>query len=335
LGDIRALNSASEEGEARIRRKGRPMSKEEPSSSFTKLLVAIDGSEISDYALNFAIHIGEAFSSRVDLIYVESSPIHGAIAAPVLDPTPGGQLLGPSSVVTVSQKDLQRNISKNQALVSERKKLVDGAGLTCDAITVQSDDVGGEIVKLAGSSDYNLVVMGSRGLSGLKSLILGSVSRKVARESKTSVLIVKNKVERLPKILVGYDGSKEARLALLAAAHLAVKFQGEVDPLGVISIPMSSEGMLIPDSISKWEKEMADYVREAVRTLQEQGVAKCNGKTIDSPDIARGIVDEAEAGSYDLVVVGMGNYSKLKSFFLGNVASGVADNAKTNVLIVR
>ncbi len=307
--------------------------KSEP--SFSRLLVAIDGSEISDYALNLTIHIGEAFSSRVDLVYVESSPIPSTISAPVLNPSPGGQLLSPGPAVTLSQSEIQKNISKNQALVNERKKLVDNAGLKCDAITVQSDDVGGEIVKLAASSDYDLVVMGSRGLSGLKSLILGSVSRKVARESKISVLIVKNKVEGLPKILLGYDGSKEARLALHAAASLAVKFQGQVDPIGVISIPMSSEGMVIPNSISKWEKEMADFVREAVRTLQEEGVTKCNGKTIDSPDITRGIVEEAEAGSYDLVAVGMGGYSKLKSFFLGNVASGVADNAKTNVLIVR
>jgi nucleotide-binding universal stress UspA family protein len=308
---------------------------EKTSPSFSRLLVAIDGSEISDYALNLAIHIGEAFSSRVDLIYVESSPIPNRIPAPVLDPSPGGQLLSPGPAVTLSQSDIQKNISKNLALVNERKKLVDGAGLKSDVITVQSDDVGGEIVKLAASSDYDLVVMGSRGLSGLKSLILGSVSRKVARESKISVLIVKTKVEGLPKILLGYDGSKEARLALYAVANLAVKFHGEVDPIGVISIPMSSEGMVIPDSISKWEKEMSDFVREAVKMLKESGVTKCIGKTIDSPDIPRGIVEEAEAGSYDLVAVGMRGYSKVKSFFLGNVASGVADNAKTNVLIVR
>jgi nucleotide-binding universal stress UspA family protein len=303
--------------------------------SFSRLLVAIDGSEISDYALNLAIHIGEAFSSRVDLIYVESSPIPNVVQAPVLDPSPGGQLLGPGPAVTLSQSDIQKNISRNQALVNERKKLIDSVGLKCDAMTIQSDDVGGEIVKLAASSDYDLVVMGSRGLSGLKSLILGSVSRKVARESKVSVLIVKNKVEGLPKILLGYDGSNEAKLALYTAASLAVKFHGEVDPIGVISIPMSSEGMVIPESISKWEKEMTDFVREGIKMLQEHGVMKCNGRTIESPDITRGIVEEAEVGSYDLVAVGMGGYNKIKSFFLGNVASGVADNAKTNVLIVR
>lgn len=302
---------------------------------FSKLLVAIDGSEISDYALNLAIHISESFSSRVDLIYVESSPIPAAVPAPIFDPTAGGQILSPAPGAILSQSDLQKNLSKNRALVDERKKLIDNAGLKNDVITVQSDDVGGEIVRLAGSAGYDLVVIGSRGLSGLKSLILGSVSRKVARESKTSVLIVKNKVERLPKILIGYDGSNEAQLALYAAARLAVKFQGQVDPIGVISIPMSSEGMIIPDSISKWEKEMADFVREAVKILQEHGVIKCNGKTIDSPDIPKGIVEEAETGSYDLIVVGTKRYSKLKSFFLGNVASGVADNAKTNVLIVR
>jgi nucleotide-binding universal stress UspA family protein len=305
-------------------------------TGFQKLLVAIDGSEISDYALNLAIHVGEVFSSRVDLIYVHTSAIPTSVpAAPLYDPTTGGQILSPTTEIQTSKDDVQKTIAKERALVEHRKILVTDSGLNCEAISISSTDIGGEILKRGNSGGYDLVVVGSRGLSGLKSLILGSVSKKVAKESKISVLVVKNKVEGLPKILVAYDGSTEARNALSAAAELGRKFNGEVDPIGVVSIPLSPEGMVIPDSISKWEKEMNDHVREAETQLKEYGIRKSEGKTIDSPDIPKGISGRAEAGSYDLIVVGNRGYSKLRSFFLGSVASGITDSAKTNVLIVR
>ncbi|MGI0083807.1 MAG: universal stress protein [Nitrososphaerales archaeon] len=44
---------------------------------------------------------------------------------------------------------------------------------------------------------------------------------------------------------------------------------------------------------------------------------------------------QAEKGEYDLIVVGSRGYGRLRSLFLGSVASSVADSSKTNVLIVR
>lgn len=309
------------------------MSEEKKANRFAKLLVAIDGSEISDYALNLAIHIGEAFSSKVNLIYVYASSIPPPVTTPLYDPLSVGPVLSPAP--EWQNQEIRENARKDEALVEQRKKLVEERNLECVATSIESDDVAGEIIKLANRGAYGMIILGSRGLSGFRGLILGSVSKKVAKEAKTSVLVVKNKVEGLPKILVGYDGSEEAKDALYAAAEIGVKFHGEVDPIGVVSIPVSPEGMVIPDSVSKWEKEMVDDVREAVELLKEHGVTKCEGKTIDSPDVAKGIIGEATAGSYDLIAVGNRGYGRLKSFFLGSVAAGIADGAKTNVLIVR
>lgn len=48
------------------------------------------------------------------------------------------------------------------------------------------------ILKAANEGDYGLVVMGCRGLSGLRSLVAGSVSNRVAHEANASVLLVKD-----------------------------------------------------------------------------------------------------------------------------------------------
>lgn len=198
---------------------------------------------------------------------------------------------------------------------------------------VDSDDVAGEIIKAGEKGHYDLIVVGSRGISGMRSWILGSVSKKVAKEAKGSVLIVKNKIENLPKTLLAFDGSPESRKALAVAIELGKKFKGQVNPIAVVNIPLSPEGQVMTD-IDKWEKEMKDYVVEAVTALKEQNVPG-EGKVLNSVDVPRAISEEAAKGNYDLIIAGSRGLGKLKSLFLGSVASGIADNSKTNVLIDR
>ena len=47
------------------------------------------------------------------------------------------------------------------------------------------------IAQVAADEKFDMVVIGSRGLGGLKKLFLGSVSNAVTQEVKTSVLVVK------------------------------------------------------------------------------------------------------------------------------------------------
>jgi nucleotide-binding universal stress UspA family protein len=50
---------------------------------------------------------------------------------------------------------------------------------------------GPEIVKYANKKNFDLVVVGSRGLNGLQEMVLGSVSHKVAKRVECPVMIVK------------------------------------------------------------------------------------------------------------------------------------------------
>jgi nucleotide-binding universal stress UspA family protein len=312
------------------------LAQEQSSQHFSKLLVAIDGSEIADYALNLAVHVGEKYeSSQVDLIYVTAAAI--PVTTPtVFDPVFAGQGISPvPSVVTAeqTQEDMRKAMSRENALVEERRKHVAEAGLACETMVIDSDDVAGEIIRAGEKGKYDLIVVGSRGLSGIKSWILGSVSKRVAKEAKGSVLIVKNKIDSLPKILLAYDGSPESKKALAVAIELGKKFNGQVNPIAVVNIPLSPEGHVMTD-IDKWEKEMKDYVVEAVTALKAQNVPG-EGKVLNSVDVPRAICEEAARDNYDLIVVGHRGIGRLKSLFLGSVASGIADNSKTNVLIAR
>ena len=65
-------------------------------------------------------------------------------------------------------------------------------GIGIDAIPkTRMGDPAVEIVREARESDAELVIMGSRGLSGLKQVVMGSVSHKVSENAGCPVLIVR------------------------------------------------------------------------------------------------------------------------------------------------
>jgi nucleotide-binding universal stress UspA family protein len=269
------------------------------------MLVAVDGSMYSDYALNVAVKIAEKYSSGIELAHVESKS--GAAG--------------------------QSSLNKGENILSSRVEIVKEQNLQCNPINIESNDPAGEILKLANSKNYDLVVLGSRGLGGVKSLLMGSVSSKVAKEAKSSVLVVKTRISVNPKLLLGYDGSEESNRALEFAIDLGEKLSAQVDVVTVFNIPVSPEAY-IGAEFERWEKEMRVSLESAINRVKSAGL-KSQGKILDHTNVALAIVTEAEKGLYDFVVVGSRGLGRLKSLFLGSVASGIANSTKTNVLIVR
>jgi nucleotide-binding universal stress UspA family protein len=297
-----------------------------------KILVAIDGSEYADYALNVALKIATVYSSRIDLIYVRQMP---GVVVPV---PPASPIIGGTSVIIPPQSldskgEETREEQKSGDILAERLQLILQQDVECSAISAVSDNAADEILSASSSGGYPLVVLGSRGLSGMKSFILGSVSEKVAKEAKCSVLVVKVRIEGIPKILLGYDGSDESKKALDFISDFGKRFGAEVDPAGVVNVPIAPEGMVGAD-IDKWERELRALLEDARAKLKSNGIAS-EEKLLEFSDVSKALCDFAAKGSYNMIAVSSRGRGRLRSIFLGSVASGVANSATTNVLIVR
>ena len=87
-------------------------------------------------------------------------------------------------------KDLDAARTKHEALARSAAERLRGAGRTADEKLLEGDAAAG-IIEEASSWRADLIVLGSRGLTGLSRLLLGSVARNVLQGGATSVLVVR------------------------------------------------------------------------------------------------------------------------------------------------
>ncbi len=145
-----------------------------------KILLATDGSENSFKAVEKAIEIAKPLEADVTVLSVAQD-------VPVFK---GQEGLSYDQAVAL-QKNMVEGLGKAaQEVLDNTKKVFADHGMEVRTM-LKKGQPANAICDEATSGDYNMVILGSRGLGGLKEFILGSVSNKVAHCAHTSVLIVK------------------------------------------------------------------------------------------------------------------------------------------------
>ena len=139
-----------------------------------KLLVAFDESEGADRALAMAASLAAVNpEAHVDVVYV--------VPIPLLDET---QMANFKDI-------LDMMISDGEDLLAEaEQKMGEDVAARTDSLLLTGTNPATEIVKLIGQRDYDLLIVGNRGLSGRKEY-MGSVSHKLLHASPIPVLIAK------------------------------------------------------------------------------------------------------------------------------------------------
>jgi nucleotide-binding universal stress UspA family protein len=136
------------------------------------------------------------------------------------------------------------------------------------------------------------------------------------------------------KILVAYDGSEGAKLALAKAREIAQAAKAEIHILAVGRIPEYAETV----SEVEEEKEQAQtyyskIMDEAAKQLKQQGLSPT--VHIDYGKPADTILRVAEERKIDLVVLGTHPHTAARRRFLGATVDKVIDHAPCSVLVVR
>ncbi|SPQ01186.1 putative Universal stress protein UspA-like protein [Candidatus Sulfobium mesophilum] len=201
------------------------------------------------------------------------------------------------------------------------------------------------IIEAAETSGTDLIVMGARGLKGIKQLILGSVTRSVAINSPKSLLVIKppqfSPSSKL-NIIFATDGSDHANAAEALLTSLPFSRDSEMNVLNVVWSAIAD----IPDRLSL---EIRDEIKEEVamtRSIEfgesekilepvvknlRKRFSKVNGLTrAGDPSIE--ILSLAEELKADIIFAGCRGLKGVKGM-LGSVSRNVLRHSRCSVLI--
>ncbi len=151
-----------------------------PPPSAGPILVAIDFSEDSRFALLWAARQADLEGAPLIVLHV----VHDPAASPGFYRKPGEDWLRPMIDVA---KDMMEEF-----LVEARNQHPGLTALTAAHVRLVTGLPAGRITEVTEEISAHLVVVGSRGRTGLQSILLGSVAERVAQISSVPVVIVKS-----------------------------------------------------------------------------------------------------------------------------------------------
>ncbi len=307
---------------------------------FRNLLVPVDNSSQSKIAQEMAIFLCKTLHSRATLMHVvpdELPALAGEIYSPTEDyvpinpatyqfprtiglPRPKANVL-PDEIINEMTQRLRDN---GETLLMERTSVFKTEGIDVTQKLVDSKDAAEAIIEQAEVNKHDLIVIGNGGEQKDESdMSLGSITRRVIVNAKTSVMVVRRKRE-LTKILLPLDGSPREYGAIQEAQMLSKATGAKIVLLHVQEKPLLS---LKPEN------------REIESQILNGAAKQLAGATVElklgSGDPAKMIIRTAEQNDVDLIVMRAGEMGALKRVFLGSVSDHVIHYATVPILLAR
>jgi nucleotide-binding universal stress UspA family protein len=287
-----------------------------------QVLCATDLSPASEPAWQTAQRLGQLFGAEVLVLHV---------VPPV--PIPMEGYFPPQmyqEVVEGARREAEASLA---ALV---------AGVSNPPLKVRSRVVEGSpaerIVDVAGEESADLIVVGTRGRTGLGRLLVGSVADRVVRTARCPGA---TRTTRIGRILYATDFSPTARAAWPWVLALANTSGAGVDLLHVTVQPVPDRH-LSPELLGRMAKLLEEQAQtEAERFLQDAGRTWPGGLPRERVQvlISHGVVGDqvvhwAQERRADLIVMGTHGWSGLVRWMLGSVSHHVIQTARCPVLTV-
>ncbi|MDR3581328.1 MAG: universal stress protein [Oryzomonas sp.] len=147
---------------------------------FNKILTAIDFSENSDYAFDYALTLAKQFDSQLTILHVINEPVD----------------LRGFYVPHISFEQLEKEIEEGAEKMMAKfcsTKMGDFTNFTTSIVTGIPYE---EIIRSAQESAASLVVLGTHGRTGLDHLIFGSTAERVVRGASCPVLTIRLPAEQ-------------------------------------------------------------------------------------------------------------------------------------------
>jgi nucleotide-binding universal stress UspA family protein len=286
-----------------------------------KVLVPLDGSKLAEQILPYARLLGEAYQSPVELLSIDDAETRAAF--------------GPSG-----------------GRGGEYLKSIAGqfpATVKVDAV-VEPGRPADVIVQRAKLEPGCVIAMATRGRSGLKRWLLGSVAAKVVQAAENPLLLVRasGEAEATLKgfsIIVPLDGSVLAESVLPIAVDLAKRIKTEIVLVRAYELPVTAyyrtddyaeAEAFIPtrkELVAAMSREAREYLDAKIKEIRGRGFERIRSEIVEGP-AAEQIIDLART-SGGLIAMCTHGRSGVKRWVLGSVTEKIVRHAASPMLIVR
>ena len=307
-----------------------------------KILVAYDGSEFAEAALQDLKHAG--LPAEVEVLVM-------SLADVFVPPAPDEEV--DNTFPVYEPEGIKRAHERAQHKLDQAEGLAQRASEQIKSLfpnwhvryEAQADSPAWALIRTADEWETDLIVMGAQGHAVLGGrLILGSISQRVLYEAHCSVRIArdsrKNRYEPV-RLLIAVDNSSHSRAAVGAVCNRTWPDGSEVGLVTVVDTVMPIIPKASEPPILKWievaDEENWDQVRQILEPhaekLRESGLH--TEVLIRRGNPANQILAEAHTWGADCVFVGAKGTRGIDRLLLGSVSSAVSARAHCSVEVVR
>jgi len=272
-----------------------------PLGTYRTLIVATDGSEASKKAVEVAFELAKTCKSFLYIVSVIE-------IYPMVD--------GAIGMVDKLKCDIQ-------AALQPLKQRAEDENIPCEISVLTSQRPDETIVDLAKQKSADAIIIGTHGRTGIKKVLLGSVSRRVIGDAPCPIWQVPPKVTfDIQSILVATDGSVNGNLALEDAFEASQACSTDLTVVSVVK----------PDGPAAYRVEAEKIVEQAKKEGASRGIP-VEGIVAEGEPWKK-IVEIAKDKSIGVIMIGRHGHSALDKLLLGSVTERVAGHAPCSVIVV-
>jgi nucleotide-binding universal stress UspA family protein len=270
-----------------------------------RILVPIDFSVQAEYAAKVAVKIAKRTNSKIYLLHMLELPTG------VIDPSS----FGASTNTPTALLFLKRAYEKFE----DFKKLPFFEGVEMEDSVLFHKAYDG-IIDESEKNEVDLIVMGSKGTSGLEEMLVGSNTEKVVRNSKIPVLVIKN----------DENNFKIDNIVFASNFHLDAKvtFQRILDFTSIFNAQLH---LLKINTIHNFEttKQSSDAIRAFINDFDLDNYTL---NIYNDISVEAGVLNFAKVIDADIILLNTHGRRGLAHLFAGSIGEDLANHAKLPVL---
>ena len=285
-----------------------------------KILVAFDGSDLAMEAVKYVAAMMPSQSTKVVLFHIETKMSNSFWK---VEHDMDFRFKGDNIRACIAQQHKRINSSMEKA-----QEILIAAGFDSGNVSkkIQAKELGivGDIFRES-HHGYNAVVMGRKGESKIKDMLVGSVPNKLLKKIQGVPLIIVGGALKQDRVLVSFDGSKEVMRAVQSMSTLI----GASDCK--ISFCHMAQGKPTPEVAAETRKKIEPMINKAKEYLVDAGFSfnQIAFEIVEAPyDLSDSIVEKANKDRYDTIVIGRRGLSIYQEFISRRVGNKVFQQAQ-------